>query len=125
MKNFIIDAANEKIFFSIITESQSYTTTYLNSRQNFDKFVILMFNFLKIKETRLSDCKKIFINQGPGKFSEIRISISIAKALSLTNNIDLIGFCSKDIESGGYKNILKLEEKGLLIKDLIKPLYSS
>ena len=47
MKNLIIDAANDKIFFSFITEKQSYTTTYINSRENFDKFINLLLNFLK------------------------------------------------------------------------------
>tara|TARA_B100001250_G_scaffold359772_1_gene336849 strand:- start:2349 stop:2726 length:378 start_codon:yes stop_codon:yes gene_type:complete len=125
MKNLIIDAANEKIFFSIITESQSYTTTHINSRENFDKFSVLLLNFLKKNETRFNDIKNIFINQGPGKFSGIRISISVAKALSLVNNTSLIGFNSKDINKGEYKNILELHKKGLLINNLIKPLYSS
>ena len=50
MKNLIIDAANEKIFFSIITDKQSYTTKHTNSRENFDKFMSLLLNFLKKKQ---------------------------------------------------------------------------
>ena len=125
MKNLIIDATNEKIFFLIINKSQSYTTTHINSRENFDKFINLLFDFLKENKVKLNDIENIFINQGPGKFSGIRISISVAKAISIAKDISLFGFNSKDIENGDYNNLLELHKKNLLIKDLIKPLYSS
>ena len=125
MKNLIIDAANEKIFFSIITNKQSYTTSHINSRENFDKFIQLLLDFLKKNKTNLDEIENIFINQGPGKFSSIRISISIAKSISLVKKIGLYGFSSKNIVKGNYKKLLELHNKNLLIKDLIKPLYSS
>ena len=46
MNNLIIDAANEKILFIIITKNKSYTTEHINSIENFDKLVILLFEFL-------------------------------------------------------------------------------
>ena len=125
MKNLIIDAATETFFFSIISESESYTTSHVNSRENFDNFLNLLMDFLEKNKTKLNNIDNLFINQGPGKFSGIRISIAVAKAIVLTNSINLYGFNSKDYEEGGYKKILELHKKGLLIKDLIKPLYLS
>ena len=125
MKNLIIDAANEKIFFSIITEIQSYTITHVNSRENFDKFINLLLDFLKKNKIKLDDVENIFINQGPGKFSGIRISISIAKAISIAKNISLFGFNSKDLDNKDYNKLFKLHKKDLLNKNLIKPLYLS
>jgi len=122
MKNLIIDAANEKIIFSIIIESQSYTTDYINSRENFDNFMVLLLEFLKENKTKLKDFDNLFVNIGPGKFSGIRISISIAKGISLANNIRLVGFTSKDLDGENYEKILELDRKNLLIKNLIKPL---
>ena len=49
MVNLIIDAANEKIVFVIIKGSQSYTTHHINSRENFDNFMILLLSFLNKK----------------------------------------------------------------------------
>ena len=123
MKILIIDAANEKFFFSIITEKQSYTTSYTNCRENFDKFMILLLSFMRKSKTKFDDLEKIFINQGPGKFSSIRISISIAKALSLAKNISLFGFSSRDVANNNYKKLLELQKKNKLNKGLIKPLY--
>ena len=125
MKNLIIDATKEEVFFSVITESQSYTTTYINSRENFDKFIYLLLIFLKNYKIELKDIEKIFVNQGPGKLSSIRTSISIAKAIALSKNISLFGFDSKDFDGKDYKKILKLEKEGMLNKELIKPRYSS
>ena len=125
MKNLIIDAANDKIVFLIINEKQSYTTTHVNSRENFDNFMSLLLSFLKKNKINLDDIKKIFVNQGPGKFSSLRISISVAKAISLSKNIELIGFEKKVLKNRDYGDLLKLNKKNLLIKGLIKPIYSS
>ena len=125
MKNLIIDAANEKIFFTIMTKNKLYTTTLSNSRENFDKFMKLLLDFLKKNNTDLSDIDNIFINQGPGKFSSIRISMSIVKGISLAKNINLVGFKSEDIKNENYKNLLELSKKKLIIKDRIKPQYNN
>ena len=126
MSNLVIDAASDKIFFSIIKDNKSYTTEHLNSRENFDKISILLNIFLSEKETNINKIKKIYINKGPGKFSSLRTTISIAKALSLANKIDLVGFTSMDIkDTNDYKYLIELDNRGKLTKDLINPIYSS
>ena len=123
--NLIIDAANDKIVFVIITDKQSYTTSYINSRENFDKFMELLLNFLSKKKIKIVDVDKIFVNLGPGKFTSLRISLSIAKAISLVNNGTLVGFKSKDLINKNYKKLIKLDKSKLLNKSLIKAVYSS
>ena len=125
MKNLIIDAATDKIFFKVINDNESYTSDYPNSRENFDKFVTLLFNFLKKNKINIKEINNIFVNQGPGKFSGIRTSISAAKALSITNKLNLYGFDSELVKNRNYDKIIDLFNKGLLIKNLIKPQYSS
>ena len=125
MKNLIIDAAADKIFFKVINDNESYTSDYPSSRENFDKFVILLFNFLKKNKINIKEINNIFVNQGPGKFSGIRTSISAAKALSLTNKLNLYGFDSELTKNQNYDQIIDLFKKGLLIKNLIKPQYLS
>ena len=125
MNNLIIDAATEKILFKIIADNESYTSEFPNNRENFDKFVPLLFEFLKQYNMTIKDIKNVFINQGPGKFSGIRTSIATAKALSISNNINLYGFSSDQIVDKNYDKILDLYRDGLLTKNLIKPKYSS
>ncbi len=125
MKSLIIDSATDKIFFKIIVGKESYTSDYPNSRENFDKLNIFLFDFLDESKINIKEIDNIFVNQGPGKFSGIRASISIAKALSITNSINLYGFSSNDIKGQNYEKIIDLYNKGFLIKNLIKPHYSS
>ena len=70
--------------------------------------------------------KKYILIKGPGKFSSLRTSISIAKSLSLANKIELVGFTSMDIKNiNDYKNLIELDKEDKLTKDLINPIYSS
>ena len=125
MINLIIDAANEKIVFVIIADKQSYTSRHINSRENFDKFMELLLYFLNKKKIKISNIDRIYVNLGPGKFTSLRISLSIAKAISLVNKGILIGFQSKDLINKNYKRLIKLDKKNLFNKGLIKAIYSN
>ena len=81
----------------------------------------LLLKFLNIKKIKISDIYRIFVNLGPGKFTSLRISLSVAKAISLANSAALIGFKSQDLIKKNYKNLIKLDKN----KSLIKPVYSS
>ena len=123
MNNLIIDAANNKIFFTIIADNKSYTSEFSNNRENFDKLTILIVKFLENHDLKLKNLSNIFVNQGPGKFSGIRASLATAKAISFVNKIDLYGFNSDQIINQNYAKIIDLFNKGVLIKNLIKPQY--
>ena len=81
----------------------------------------LLLNFINKKKLNISDIDRIFINLGPGKFTSLRISLSVAKAISLANSAVLSGFKSKDLINKNYKDLIKLRKN----KSLIKPVYSS
>ena len=123
MITLIIDAAKDKVFFKIINDNKSYTNEFSNSRENFDKFTGLLFNFLKKNNINVNKINSILINQGPGKSSSIRTSISVAKALSVTSKLNLYGFKSNQIKNKNYNEIFELFDKGKLKKNLIKVSY--
>ena len=123
MNNLIIDAANDTIFFTIMADNKSYTSEFSNNRENFDKLTILIVKFLENHDLNIKNLSNIFVNQGPGKFSGIRASLSTAKALSFVNKIDLYGFNSGQVIDQNYAKIIDLFNKGVLIKNLIKPYY--
>ena len=122
--NLIVDAAKDKVFLEIIINEQSYTNEYSNTKENFDKMSLIIFDFLKKNNLKLEYIKNLFVNVGPGKFSSIRSSIVSCKALSISNNINLYGFSSNQIKNNDYKKLLELSEKGVLMKNLINPIYS-
>lgn len=123
MTSFIIDASKDKIFLKIILDDKSYTNEYSNSSENFDKLGLIIFEFFKKNNVKLTDLKDIFVNQGPGNYSGIRSSIVICKAFKIVKNINLYGFTNEQIQGKNYNKVLDLLKKEVLIKDLIKPLY--
>ena len=125
MNTLVINAADDKILFSLITNLESYTTTHINSRENFDKIMILILNFLNKHDSNLDKISEIFVNQGPGKISSIRNSIAIAKGIAFAKNIDLYGFLNEHLIDKGVDQLVKIDKKELTNINLIKPLYSS
>ena len=124
MISLVIDATQEIVFLKIIKDKESYTKEYLNSRENFDKIGLIIFNFLKFNKVKISKITNIFVNIGPGNFSGIRASITVSKAISTSQKINLYGFSSNQINKRNYNKLLDLLRKEALIKDLIKPIYN-
>tara|TARA_B100001996_G_C18353142_1_gene474791 strand:+ start:73 stop:459 length:387 start_codon:yes stop_codon:yes gene_type:complete len=128
MNFLVIDGSKDKINFFSSFNNSSYHKTIKASKNNNEKFAIELFNFFKENNINVKKLNNIFVNQGPGKFSGIRTSISVAKALLISNKLDLYGFSTKDIKDikgNKYENIIDLYKKGTLTKNLINPIYSS
>ena len=123
--DLIINAAGDKILFKLISKDKIYTTEHENCRKNFDKFSVLLINFLTKKQHSLEKVRNVFINQGPGKYTSIRTSMAILKALQLVYGFNYYGFNNKDVVDGDYRKIFQLFKQKKLIKNLIKPLYLS
>ena len=125
MNFLVIDGTRSKVVFFSYFNNNSYNKSFEASKNNNDKFSLLLSKFFKENNIKLSKLNNVFINQGPGKFSGIRNSIAVAKALAFTNKLNLYGFNSNDIKDANYMDIVDLYKKGMLIKNLIKPNYSS
>ena len=125
MNFLVIDGASDKIYFFSHFNNNSYNKSFESSKNNYEKFSILLFGFLNQNNINLSKISHLFVNQGPGSFSGIRTSIAVAKGLSITNKLNLYGFSSNDLNNMDYKNVISLYKKGRLTKNLIKPLYIS
>jgi len=125
MNFLVIDGAQDKINFFSNFNNNSYHKTIKASKNNNEKFSIELFKFFDENSIKLGQLNNIFVNQGPGKFSGIRTSIAVAKALSITNKLNLYGFNFNDLQDMNYKNVVDLYKKGVLTKNLINPVYSS
>ena len=125
MNFLVIDGTQDKIVFFSYFNNNSYNKSFEASKNNNDKFSMLLSEFFTENNINLSKLDNVFINQGPGKFSGIRNSIAVGKGLAVINKLSLYGFSSSDLKNMNYMNIIDLYEKGNLIKNLIKPIYSS
>ena len=125
MNFLVIDGTQDKIKFFLHFNNNSYHKSFEASKKNNEQFSLLLFNFINENNIKASELNNIFVNQGPGKFSGIRTSIAVAKALSFTNKLNLYGFNSNDLKDLNYNNIIDLYKKELITKNLINPVYSS
>ena len=119
----VIDGALDRICFFSHFNNKSYNKYFESSKNNYEKFSILLFDFLSQNNINLSKLSHLFVNQGPGSFSGIRTSISVAKGLSIANKLDLYGFNSNDLKDMDYMNVFFLYKQGKFTKNLIKPVY--
>ena len=128
MKKLIIDAANEKIFLTVITNANIYNISHENTKINYEKLTIIINNFLLAKNLKISDIGVIYINQGLGSFAGIRNSMSVVKAFNIAINIDYYCYNLDDFKKEkdlSYQNIPNLCKKYKIKKNLINPIYIS
>ena len=90
-----------------------------------ESLVFYIQNFLKSHKAELDEKFSIIVNQGPGSFSGIRISLAIAKGLVIAKKIRLYGYKDEDLLEFNLKNIEGLMKNKLIENKLIKPIYLS
>ena len=90
-----------------------------------DQLVSNILNLVEKYKVNLDNKFSIIVNIGPGSFSSIRTSLSVAKGMKISKNINLYGFKNSDIKQFDLANIELLIGKGLIQNKLIKPIYLS
>ena len=87
--------------------------------------VLIIMKFLKSHNAILDKNFSIIVNQGPGSFSGLRISLAVAKGLKISRNTRLFGYKDTDLKQFDQENIENLLNKNLIEKKLINPIYLS
>ena len=102
-----------------------FVHNFKNTKNNNEKLVAEVLKLLNSHKVKLDKNFSVIVNQGPGSFSGIRVSLAVAKGLEISNKISLFGYNDKDLKSFDQENIEKLIEENLIEKNLIKPSYLS
>ena len=92
---------------------------------NNEKLVSTILNVLNSYSVQLDETFTVIVNQGPGSFSSIRISLSIARGLEISKKVKIFGYKNEDLTEFNQENIEKLLINKLIEKNLIKPIYLS
>ena len=90
-----------------------------------DQLVLNILNLIKKHKVNIDSKFSILVNNGPGSFSSIRVSLAVAKGIKISKNIKLFGFKNTDLGQFNLENIEFLIKNKLIQKNLIKPLYIS
>ena len=126
IKDFLIlncIGQNDKI--GIKVDNKFYIHDFDQKVNKNDQLVSTIINLLKKHKININSDFSILINNGPGSFSSIRVSLAIAKGIKISKKISLYGYKNTDLSQFNLVNIDLLIKKNLIQKNLIKPLYIS
>ena len=126
IKDFIIlncIGKNDKIGLRINQNFYIHELDYKVNKN--DQLVSNILNLLNKYKANLDNKFSIIVNIGPGSFSSIRTSLSVAKGMKISKNINLYGFKNSDLKQFDLVNIELLISNDLIQNKLIKPIYLS
>ena len=126
IKDFLIincTGKNDKIGLKI--NNNFFIHDFQTKTQNNEILVRTILNLTNKHKANIDKNFSILINNGPGSFSTIRVALSVAKGIKISNNAKLFGFKNSDLPQFNLENIEVLINKNLIEKKLIKPLYLS
>ncbi len=102
-----------------------FVHTFKNKINKNDILVSTILDLTTKHKAKIDENFSILVNKGPGSFSTLRVALSVAKGIKISNNIKLFGFKNSDLSQFNLENIEVLINQNLLEKKLIKLLYLS
>ena len=126
IENFlIIKYIGEDDKLGLRINKEFFIHDFENQKIDNEQLVLEIMKFLEFHNVNLDKNFSIIVNQGPGSFSGLRISLAIAKGLKISKKINLFGYKDKNLKRFDQENIENLLNENLLEKKLINPIYLS
>ena len=126
IKDFLIincTGQNDKIGLKI--NNNFFIHDFQTKIKNNEILVSTILNLTNKHKANINKDFAVLVNNGPGRFSTIRVALAVAKGIKISNNVKLFGFRDEDLSQFNLENIEVLINKNLIEKKLIKPLYLS
>tara|TARA_B100000123_G_scaffold272195_1_gene253977 strand:- start:1749 stop:2132 length:384 start_codon:yes stop_codon:yes gene_type:complete len=123
MKNTLIIhciGKNDKIG---IIYNGNFFKKHLNSIKHFENLSSIILSLLNKNNIKIDDKFMVLVNKGPGSYSAIRISLSVAKGIKLAKKIALFSYKNEDLSAFTKEKIELMVEKKLIENKLLKPIY--
>ena len=127
IKNFlIINFTGNDDVIGLRYKNKFFKKHFHNKHQNNnDKLVISILELFKKNNIIVDKNFAILVNMGPGSFSSIRASFSVAKGIKISIGANIYGYKKNQLSVFNLENIEKLINKKKLENKLIKPMYLS
>ena len=123
MKNTLIIhciGKNDKIG---IIYNGNFFKKHLNSIKHFENLSSIILSLLNKNNIKIDDKFMVLVNKGPGSYSAIRISLSVAKGIKLAKKIALFSYKNEDLSAFTKEKIELMVEKKLIENKLTNPIY--
>ncbi len=104
MRTLVLDTSTNLLYISFIEDEKIiYEVQTMGLNNHSDHLLPLIEEGLKQHNLQVKDFDKIILGEGPGAYTGLRVSMSVAKMFSWTLNIPLYTISSLDLLSSGYK----------------------
>ena len=104
MKTLVLDTSTNLLYISFIEDNKViYEIKTLGLNNHSDHLLPLIEEGLQKHNLQVKDFDKIILGVGPGAYTGLRVSMSVAKMFSWTLNIPLYVISSLDFLTSGYK----------------------
>lgn len=116
MRTLVLDTSTNLLYISFIEDNEViYEVKTLGLNNHSDHLLPLIEEGLKKHNLQVKDFDNIILGEGPGAYTGLRVSMSVAKMFSWTLNLPLYTISSLDLLSSGYKEdglyVIKLRAK--------------
>ena len=104
MKTLALDTSTNLLYISFIDNNKViYEVKSIGLNNHSDYLLDLIEKGLKENNLQVKDFDRILLGKGPGAYTGLRVSMSVAKMFSWTLNIPLYTISSLDLLTSGYK----------------------
>ena len=121
----IISCTGKKNSIGIKINNKFFKEKLQNNINSNNQLVSNIINLLNKYKVRLSNKYSIIVNMGPGSYSSIRISLSVAKGIKIVHGCKVYGYKSDQLSELKLENIEILIKNKQLKNKMINPIYKA
>ena len=119
----IISCTGKKNLIGLKIYNKFFKEKLQNNINSNNQLVSNIISFTKKYKVKLSEKYSILVNMGPGSFSSIRISLSVAKGIQIVLGSKLYGYKNNHLSEFKLENIEILIKNKQLKNKMVNPIY--
>ena len=124
INNFlIISCTGQNNLLGIKYNNKFYKKKLQNNIRSNNLLVNNIISFIREYKVKLNNKYSIIVNMGPGSYSSIRISLSVAKGIKIVHGCKVYGYKSDQLSELKLENIEILIKNKQLKNKMVNPIY--
>ena len=124
INNFlIINCTGKNNSIGLKSDHKFFKVKLQNNINSNNLLVSNIISLIKKHKVKLSSKYSIIVNMGPGSYSSIRISLSVAKGIQIVHGSKLYGYKSNQLPELKLENIEILIKNKQLENKIVNPIY--
>ena len=124
INNFlIISCTGKNNLIGLKIDNKFFKEKLQNNINSNNLLVSSILGFTNKHKVKLNNKYAVIVNMGPGSFSSLRISLSVAKGIKIVHGSKLYGFKSDQLSELNLENIEILIKNKQLVNKVINPIY--